>query len=74
MNKNMITLSLSISDFVVNDDKGNSFVKSFGFDQDGNHVTTTFGCDKDNCNCAGTWTNGSTEDVEFTVDREEVSS
>jgi hypothetical protein len=64
--------TVKLSDFIANDDNGNSFVKSFGFDEDGNHVATTFGCDKENCSCVGSWTDGFAEDVVCTVNRADV--
>jgi len=66
--------TVKFSDFVANDKKGNSFVKSFGFDKDGNHVATTHGCDKDNCNCVGNWKTGHVDDVVNTVTRKDAKN
>ncbi len=64
--------TVKISNFIANDDNGNAFVKSFGFDKDGKHVATVFGCDKANCNCVGNWVDGNPSDVHTSVNRMDV--
>lgn len=57
--------------FSDRDDPGNYICTSIGVDTDNNIIASKYRCEKNGCNCLGQWTNGSEDEVDEWILRQE---